>query len=110
MLGMIIRFIVSAIVLLLVSYLVPGLQVAGFWGALIAAVVIAVLGYVVELAFGKTKISRTNRGIVGFLTAAVVIYLSQFIVPGSIQVSIWGALLASIVIGVVDMFVPTELR
>ncbi|WP_425806745.1 phage holin family protein [Desulfitobacterium sp. Sab5] len=110
MLGMIIRFIVSAIVLLLVSYIVPGIRVAGFTGALIAAVVIAVLGYVIELAFGKEKITRFNRGAVGFVTAAVVIYLSQFIVPGSIQVSIIGALLASLIIGIVDSFVPTELR
>jgi len=110
MLGMIVRFIVSAIVLLLVSYLVPGLKVAGFTGAIIAAIVIAVLGYVVELAFGKEKISRVNRGTIGFLTAAVVIYLSQFIVPGSIQVSVIGALLASLIIGIVDAFVPTELK
>ncbi|MDA8227367.1 MAG: phage holin family protein [Desulfitobacterium hafniense] len=110
MIGMIVRFVVSAIVLLLVSYIVPGLRVAGFTGALIAAVVIAVLGYLVELAFGKEKISRFSRGTVGFLTAAVVIYLTQFIVPGSIQVNIIGALLASLVIGIVDSFVPTELR
>lgn len=110
MLGVIVRFIVSAIVLLLVSYFVPGLQVAGFTGALIAAVVIAALGYVIELAFGKNKMSRWGRGTVGFLTAAVVIYLSQFIVPGSIRVSIIGALLASLVIGIIDSFVPTELR
>ena len=109
MLGMIVRFIVSALVLLLVSYIVPGLRVAGFTGALIAAVVIAVLGYVIEMAFGD-KISRMGRGLVGFITAAVVIYLSQFIVPGSIQVSIIGALLASLVIGIVDSFVPTALR
>ncbi|MEL1133967.1 phage holin family protein [Desulfitobacterium sp. THU1] len=110
MLGMIVRFLVSAVVLLLVSYLVPGLKVAGFTGALIAAVVIAVLGYVVELAFGREKITRMSRGIVGFLVSAVVIYVSQFIVPGSITVTIWGALLASLVIGIVDSFVPTELR
>lgn len=110
MLGVIIRFIVSAIVLLLVSYIVPGLQVAGFTGALIAAVVIAGIGWVVEMAFGRAKISRAGRGVVGFITSAVVIYLSQFIVPGSIRVSIIGALLASLVIGIVDTFVPTELR
>lgn len=110
MLGMIVRFIVSAIVLLLTSYLVPGLRVAGFTGALIAAVVIAVLGYVVELAFGKDKITRLHRGTIGFITAAVVIYLTQFIVPGAIRVSIFGALLASLVIGIVDSFVPTELH
>lgn len=109
MIGMIVRFIVSALVLLLVSYIVPGLRVAGFTGALIAAVVIAVLGYLVELAFGN-KVSRFARGGIGFVTAAVVIYLSQFIVPGSISVSIIGALLASLVIGIVDSFVPTTLR
>ncbi|AFM42907.1 putative membrane protein [Desulfosporosinus acidiphilus SJ4] len=109
MIGMIVRFIVSALVLLLVSYIVPGLRVAGFTGALIAAVVIAVLGYLVELAFGN-KVSRMGRGSIGFITAAVVIYLSQFIVPGSISVSIIGALLASLVIGIVDSFVPTKLR
>ncbi|NMA68873.1 MAG: phage holin family protein, partial [Desulfitobacterium sp.] len=44
MIGLIVRFLVSAVVLLLVSYIVPGVQVAGFTGALIASVVIAVLG------------------------------------------------------------------
>jgi putative membrane protein len=108
MLGMIIRFIVSAIVLLLVGFLVPGFAVAGFWWALVAAIAIAIIGYLVEALFGK-NISPQNRGIVGFLTAAVVIYLSQFIVPG-ITVTIFGALLASLVIGIIDAFVPTKLR
>ncbi len=97
MLGMIVRFVVSAIVLMLVSYIVPGLRVNGFTGALVAALVIAVLGYAIEKVFGD-KITRTGRGAVGFLTAAVVIYFSQFIVPGYITVSIIGALLASLVI------------
>jgi len=109
MLGMIVRFVVSALVLLLVSYIVPGLRVNGFTGAVIAAAVIAVLGYAIEKVFGD-KISRTGRGAVGFITAAVVIYFSQFIVPGYITVSIIGALLASLVIGIVDIFVPTMIR
>lgn len=108
MLGMIVRFIVSAIVLLFVGFLVPGFAVAGFWWALVAAIAIAIIGYLVEALFGK-NISPQNRGIVGFLTAAVVIYLSQFIVPG-ITVTIFGALLASLVIGIIDAFVPTKLR
>ncbi|TZE81832.1 phage holin family protein [Calorimonas adulescens] len=108
MIGAVIRFIVSAIVLLVVGYIVPGFSVAGFWGALIAALVIAGLGYVAELLFGK-KISPHGRGIVGFIVAAVVIYLSQFIVP-TIRMNILGALIAAFVIGVIDAFVPTELR
>ncbi|AET70425.1 putative membrane protein [Desulfosporosinus orientis DSM 765] len=109
MIGMIVRFVVSAVVLLLVSWIVPGLRVNGFTGALIAAAVIAILGYGIERLFGD-KVTRMGRGSIGFLTAAVVIYFSQFLVPGSISVSIIGALLASLVIGIVDSFVPTTLR
>ena len=106
--GVIVRFIVSALVLMLVSFLLPGFALLTFGQALLAALVIAALGFVVESLFGK-RISPQNRGIVGFITAAVVIYISQFLVPG-MTISILGALLAAIIIGVVALFVPTELR
>jgi putative membrane protein len=109
LLSTLIRFLVSAIVLLVVSWLVPGFTVAGFTGAVIAAIVIALLGWVVEKLLGD-KVTPRSRGLVGFISAAVVIYLAQYIVPGSISVSIFGALLASLVIGLIDIFVPTELR
>ncbi|NLG33032.1 MAG: phage holin family protein [Syntrophomonadaceae bacterium] len=109
MIGTIVRFIVSALVLLLIGYLIPGVDVAGFTGALIAALVIAGIGYLVELALGD-KVSPRSRGIVGFITAAIVIYVSQFIVPNQITVSVVGSLLAAFVIGLIDAFVPTELR
>lgn len=109
MLGTIVRFVVSALVLMLVAWLLPGIRVAGFTGALIAAIVIAVLGYLIELALGD-RISPRSRGIVGFLVAAVVIYVAQFVIPAYLSVSLLGALLAAFVIGLVDAFVPTELR
>ncbi|NLO21175.1 MAG: phage holin family protein [Syntrophomonadaceae bacterium] len=107
--GTIVRFVVSAIVLMLVAYLIPGIRVSGFVGALIAAVVIAGIGYLIEMAFGD-RISPRSRGIVGFVTAAVVIYLAQFIIPNYLSVSLLGSLLAALVIGLIDAFVPTELR
>lgn len=110
MVGFAIRFVVSALVLMLVSWLLPGIQVAGFIGALVAAFVIAALGYGIERIIGNKKISPHNRGIIGFLTAAVVIYLAGFIIPGYLNVTIIGALLAAFVIGIIDAFVPTELR
>lgn len=108
MLGFVIRLVVSAIVLLVVQYIVPGFRLFGFWNALLAAVAIAVIGWVVETLIGK-KVSPQGRGLIGFLSAAVVIYLVQFLVP-TMRVSILGALIASVVIGVIDLFVPTELR
>ncbi|MBU4553487.1 MAG: phage holin family protein [Eubacteriales bacterium] len=108
--GAIIRFVVSAIVLMVVSFLSPGFVVqGGFIGALIAAAVIAILGYLAEALLGD-RISPQSRGLVGFITAAVVIYLAQFIVPGLLTVSIIGALIAAFIIGLIDAFVPTVLR
>jgi len=105
---MVIRFIVSALVLMFVGFLVPGFGPLGFVNALIAAVVISVLGYLVESLMGK-NVSPQSRGIVGFITAAVVIYVAQFIVP-ALNVTILGAIIAALVIGIIDVFVPTELR
>ncbi|MEG6614850.1 phage holin family protein [Peptococcaceae bacterium 1198_IL3148] len=110
MVGLIVRFIVSALVLLAVSWLSPGFVVrGGFTGALIAAVVIAVLGYIVESLLGD-KVSPQRRGIVGFITAAVVIYLSQFIIPNLLSVSLMGALISAFIIGIIDAVVPTVVR
>jgi len=108
MIGAVVRFIVSALVLMLVGFLVPGFRVGGFMGALLAAIVIAILGYIAESLFGR-NVSPQGRGLVGFLTAAVVIYLTQFIVP-PVELSLLGALIASAVIGIIDAVVPTELR
>lgn len=105
----IVRFIVSALVLLLVSYFVPGMRVAGFWGALAAAAVIALIGYLIERLMGE-NVSPRSRGIVGFVIAAAVIYLAQFLIPSMLSVSIIGALLAAFVIGLIDAFVPTTIR
>jgi uncharacterized membrane protein YvlD (DUF360 family) len=91
-----------------VGFLIPGFGPMSFLNALIAAVVISVLGHLIEALFGK-KISPQGRGIIGFLISALVIYLAQFIVPG-LEVSIVGALVAAVIIGVIDLFVPTELR
>lgn len=110
MLGMVIRFIVSALVLLVVSWLSPGFVVrGGFIGALIAAVVIAVLGYIAESLLGD-RISPQRRGLVGFVTAAVVIYLAQFIIPNLLSVNLLGALISAFIIGIIDAFVPTVVR
>ena len=103
-LGHVVRFGVSAIVLLIVGYLVPNFSVGGFWSALMLALVIAVLGWIIEGIFGK-RVTPFGRGIVGFIASAVVIWVAQFIV-GGVAVTWLGAILAAIVIGIVDLFIP----
>ncbi|HEY8487011.1 MAG TPA: phage holin family protein [Limnochordales bacterium] len=104
----IVRFVVSAVVLMFVGAIVPGFRTVGFGSALLAALVIAGLGWLVEALLGR-GISPYSRGLVGFLVSAAVIWAAQFVVPG-MSVTLMGALLAALVIGIVDLFVPTALR
>ncbi|MEC0368746.1 phage holin family protein [Paenibacillus chibensis] len=105
-LGHVVRFIVSAIVLMIVGWIVPQFSVGGFWSALLLALVIALLGWVIEGIFGK-RVSPFGRGIVGFVVSALVIYIAQFIV-GGVHVTILGAVLAALVIGIIDLFIPVS--
>lgn len=107
-LGLIVRFIVSAIVLMVVSRITPGFKGLTFTSALLAAIAIAIIGFLLEMLFGK-KISPYGRGAVGFIVSAAVFYLIQFIIPG-MQINVIGALIAAFIVGIIDAFVPTTLR
>ncbi|WP_028551098.1 phage holin family protein [Paenibacillus sp. UNC451MF] len=106
LLGHIVRFIVSALVLMFVSFIVPAFKVGGFWSAFFLALVIAIAAWVIEGIFGK-KITPFGRGIVGFITSAVIIWVAQFVVSG-VSTSFIGAILAALVIGIIDLFIPVK--
>ncbi len=104
----IVRFVVSALVLMFIGLIVPGFSTLSFVNALIAAAVITGLGYIIEAAVGR-NVSPFGRGVVGFLVSAAVIYVSQYVVP-AMRVTVLGALIAAFIIGLVDTFIPTTLR
>ncbi|NFI03395.1 phage holin family protein [Clostridium botulinum] len=106
-LGWIGRLIVVAIILGITSFFTPGFTIKGLWSFLIAAVVITVLDYIVEKFMGIDA-SPIGKGAKGFFIAAVIMYLAQFFVP-NMNVSIIGALLAAIVIGILDAISPGKI-
>lgn len=106
LLGTVVRFIVAALVLIVTDWFVPGFDVGGFWSAMFLAVVIAVAAWIIEGIFGR-KINPFGRGIVGFLTSALVIWLGQFIV-GDVEATVIGSILAALVIGIIDLFIPVS--
>jgi uncharacterized membrane protein YvlD (DUF360 family) len=94
----------TIIVLAITSFLTPGFSIVGMWSYILAAVVISVADYLVERLMGIDA-SPFGKGLKGFFIAAIIIYLVQFIVPG-VSVSIIGAILAALVIGLLDAFLP----
>jgi len=105
-LGIIIRFVVAAVVLMVTALLTPGFSNIGFGTALLAAIVIAAMDYVIQKLF-KVDASPFGRGIVGFLLSALIIYLAQFLVPG-MEVNVFGAIVAALIIGIIDAIIPTH--
>jgi len=104
--GLIIRFIVSAIVLMVTAFFTPGYAVAGFWTALIQAAVIVALDYIIQAVTGIDA-SPFGRGLSGFLISAAIIYVTQFIVPG-VSVTLMGAIIAALVIGIIEAIFPVR--
>ena len=105
--GFIVRFVVAAIVLMVTAYFVPGFKMrGGFSTAIIAALVIAAADFLIEKLF-KFDASPLGRGISGFLVSAAVIYFTQYLVQG-MEVSLLGAVIGALVIGLVDTVLPTR--
>jgi len=102
--SLVLRVILSAIVLSVAAFLTPGFTIRGIWAVLLAAVVISVVDYLIQRMTGLDA-SPFGRGITGFIVAAIVLYGTQFLVP-NMGVTIVGAILGALAIGVIDMIIP----
>lgn len=100
------RLVIMAIILAIVSILTPGFTIVGMWSFLIAAVVISLLDYLFE-AMMKVDASPFGKGLKGFILSAVILYAAQFVVP-NMSVTILGAILGALAIGVLDAIFPTR--
>lgn len=101
---MLLRVLITAIVVAIAAYFTPGFTIDGIWSLLLAAVVIGVLDYLVQ-RFTGIDASPFGRGIAGFLVAAIILYVTKFIVPG-FGISVWGAIIGALVIGIIDAIIP----
>ncbi|HHV30897.1 MAG: phage holin family protein [Ruminococcaceae bacterium] len=100
------RMVIMAVILFVVSFLTPGFSINGLWSYLMAAVVISLLDYLVELVM-KVDASPFGKGLKGFVLAALILWLTQFLVP-NMSVTIIGALIGALAIGILDAIFPTR--
>ena len=102
--GIVIRLIASAVVLAITAFLVPEFSIAGIGPLVIAAIVLTVMDYLFVKLLG-IEASPFGRGIVGFVSAAIILYLTQFFVPGY-SITILSAIIGAIVYGIVTYLIP----
>lgn len=102
--GMLMRLLVTAVVVGIAAFLTPGFSINSLWSLVLASVVIAVLDHLVQ-RFAGINATPFGRGIAGFIVAAIILYATKFIVSG-FNITVWGAIIGALIIGIVDAIIP----
>lgn len=98
------RLVTAAIVLAITAFFTPGFSINNFWALALAAIVLTVLDYII-MKFTGLEASPFGKGFVGFIVAAVILYVTQFFVAGY-SISWIAAIIGAVVYGVVDYLIP----
>ena len=85
-------------------FFTPGFTISNIWALAIAAIVLTVIDYLVT-KFTGLNASPFGKGFVGFVLAAIVLYITQFFVAGY-SISWVAAIVGALIYGVVDYFIP----
>ncbi len=104
--GVILRFVTSAVILAITAFFTPGFTISNVWSLALAAVVLTVIDYLI-VRFTGLHASAFGKGFVGFILAAVVLYVTQYFVVGY-SISWVAAIIGALIYGVVDYFVPDQ--
>ncbi len=104
---LLVRWLVNAVSLLIVAYLVSGIHVRGFAGALIAAAVIgfinSTLGFFLKIVTFPLWI--LTFGLFLILINAAMLKLAAFFMPALFQVETWwAAIVGAILLSLVSAF------
>ncbi|MFH1142570.1 MAG: phage holin family protein [Candidatus Uhrbacteria bacterium] len=109
---LILRLVISAVALLAIAYLVPGIEVASFYIALLAALVLGLANAVVRpLVFVLTlPVNIITLGLFTFIINASMLWLASSVVPGFEIVGIVPAVMGAIVMWAIGLITNTLIR
>ncbi len=100
------RFITAAIVLGITAFFTPGFTINSIWALALATIVLTAIDFLIT-KFTGLHASAFGKGFVGFVLAAVVLYVTQYFVAGY-SISWIAAIIGALVYGVVDYFLPGD--
>jgi uncharacterized membrane protein YvlD (DUF360 family) len=100
------RLVVAAIVLGITAFFTPGFSINNIWSLGIAAIVLALMDYLI-VKFTGLHASPFGKGFVGFILAAVTLYVTQYFVAGY-SISWIAAIIGALIYGVRDYIIPGD--
>ena len=103
---LIIRFITSVSIFAITVFFTPNFEISSFPILIISSIVITLLDYLMSIITGIHDIP-IGRGFVGFISAAIIIYVTQYFVDGY-YISIFSSLIAAAIYGIIAYFLPNK--
>lgn len=100
------RLVTAAIVLAITAFFTPGFSINNIWSLAIAAIVLTLIDYLI-VKFTGLDATPFGKGFVGFILAAVTLYVTQYFVAGY-SISWMAAIIGALIYGVVDYIIPGE--
>ena len=98
------RLVTAAIVLAITAFFTPGFTISNIWSLAIAAIVLTIIDYLI-VKFTGLDATPFGKGFVGFVLAAVTLYVTQYFVAGY-SISWIAAIIGAIIYGLVDYIIP----
>ena len=102
--ALLVHWLISAVSLLIVAYIIPGIEVRGFGTALIAAIVIglvnATLGFILKIL--TLPLTLLTFGLFLLVINALMLQLASYLVSGFSVSDFWSAFFGAIVLSLVS--------
>lgn len=97
-----VKWVLSAVAVLIAAYILPGVAVTSFWTALIVAAILAVLNSILRpiLVILTIPITIVTLGLFLLVINALIILLTDSLISGFEVSNFWWALLFSLLISV----------
>lgn len=101
--NLIIKLLLSALAVMLVAYLLPGVSVESFWVALIVAALLALLNVTLKplLIIFTIPVTILTLGLFLLVINALIILLADALISGFMVSNFWWALAFSLILSLV---------
>lgn len=100
------KYLSSTSTLAITALFTPNFNISSFPILLFSSLVIVILDYLLSLITGVND-TIYGRGIVSFISSAIIIYITQFIIIGY-YISIPSSIIAALIYATVSSFVPND--
>lgn len=109
---LLLRWLISALVLMFIAYYVPGIHVTSFYSALVAALILGLVNALIRplLLLLTLPINIFTFGLFTLVINALMFWLASTVVKGFYVAGFWPAFWGALIMWIVGWFVNSLLK